>query len=133
MNSWRGLYDTRRSLGSTCLSSVRHECVRQRPASSARRMLDRLLRFVGSTALLDHGTKVGSESPVGTGGKSRSLKNRLPRLAFCSTEPRFVLGQLWSSDDRFRLDRIARKSVANRLPFLLTLLFRKHSQTRYTV
>lgn len=91
-NCWRGLYDTRRSLGSTCLSSVRHECVRERPASSARRILGRLLRFVGSTASLDHGTKVGPARPVGTAGKSRSLKNPLPSCTFCPTRsPRFAL------------------------------------------
>ena len=108
-NSWRWLYDTRRSLGSTCLSSVRHECVRERPASSALEGCPAdSSRFVGSTvALLDHGTKVGSARPVGTAGKSRSLKNRLPSLTFCSREPVICSkgdASLSTLDNRFRLD-----------------------------
>ena len=93
---------------STCLSSVRHECVRERPASSALEGCSAdSSRFVGSTvALLDHGTKVGSARPVGTAGKSRSLKNRLPSLTFCSSEPVICSkgdASLSTLDNRFRL------------------------------
>lgn len=64
--------------------------------------------LAGSAALLDHGTKVGPTRPVGTGGKSRSLKNPysavhvLPDLAAIAfTDSALERGSVSS---QFRLD-----------------------------